>query len=129
MAVCSATKRNGSPCTLPVKGANGYCWAHDPANSEKRRRAAAKGGKGKSSSGAGREMRDIKSKIEKVIEGVLDGTIERGIGAVAFQGLNVLLKAHDTDRKLKEVEEILQRIEALEVRQSFSRVAKRGGRW
>jgi hypothetical protein len=30
MEQCSATKRNGEPCTLPVNGPHGLCWAHDP---------------------------------------------------------------------------------------------------
>jgi hypothetical protein len=33
-SVCRANKRDGSPCTAPATGANGFCWAHDPANSE-----------------------------------------------------------------------------------------------
>ncbi len=36
MGVCRATKANGEPCTLPANGPQGLCWAHDPANHDKR---------------------------------------------------------------------------------------------
>jgi len=54
--VCRANKRNGSPCTAPASGADGYCWAHDPANAERRRRIASRGGRGKGSG----ELTDLK---------------------------------------------------------------------
>jgi hypothetical protein len=47
MEQCSATKRNGEPCTLPVNGPHGLCWAHDPKNAERRRRAASRAGRAK----------------------------------------------------------------------------------
>jgi len=68
-------------------------------------------------------------KIESVIDDVLEDRLERSKGAVAFQGFNVLLKAYDTDRKLREVDELLERIERLEERASEDKVSvKRGGR-
>ena len=45
--ICTATKRDGSRCTLPATGPHGLCWAHDPANADARRRGASRGGKGK----------------------------------------------------------------------------------
>jgi hypothetical protein len=40
MDQCRASKRDGSRCTLPANGSQGLCWAHDPQNAERRRRAA-----------------------------------------------------------------------------------------
>jgi hypothetical protein len=60
------------------------------------------------------EIVDIKGVVRRVVGGVLNGSIERGVGAVAFQGLNTLLKAVEVERKIKEQEEVLARIEALE---------------
>ena len=57
---------------------------------------------------------DIKGVVRRVVAGVLNGSIERGVGAVAFQGLNTLLKAVEVERKIKEQEEVLTRLEALE---------------
>ena|SRR5215207_7436243 len=124
MAVCAAVKRDGSPCTLQATGKNGLCWAHDPRNAEQRRQRAAKGGRGRQ----GSELRDLKSKIEEVIEGVLDGSIERSRGAIAFQGLNTLVRAIELERRVREQEEVLQRLESLERRQDFGHGTKGGRR-
>jgi len=48
---------------------------------------------------------------------VLDGSVERGIAAVGFQGFNVLLKAVETERRVKETDELLERLERLETEQ------------
>jgi hypothetical protein len=60
------------------------------------------------------EIVDIKGVVRRVVGGVLNGSIERGVGAVAFQGLNTLLKAVEVERKIKEQDELLTRLEALE---------------
>jgi hypothetical protein len=49
-----------------------------------------------------------------VIDGVLRGDLERGVGAVLFQGFNTLLKAVETERKVRETDELIERLEALE---------------
>ena len=48
-----------------------------------------------------------------MVSDVLEGRVERGIGAVVFQGYNTLLKAVEVERKVKETEEIEARLEAL----------------
>ena len=47
MRQCSANKRDGARCTLPAQGESGLCWAHDPANAEKRRKGQSRGGRSK----------------------------------------------------------------------------------
>jgi hypothetical protein len=47
MAVCSGIKRDGGRCTATVEPPQGYCWWHDPANADKRKRAASRGGRGR----------------------------------------------------------------------------------
>ena len=47
-------------------------------------------------------------------DGVQDGSIERGVGAVLFQGYNTLLKATETERKIRELDEIEERLRKLE---------------
>jgi hypothetical protein len=107
---CTATKRNGSPCTLPSNGPSGLCWAHDPKNAEKRRRGQSRGGKNKPS----RELAEVKREIRAVIGAVLSGRVERGVGAVLFQGYNCLLKAAEVERRVREQDELLTRVEELE---------------
>ena len=109
--VCRANKRDGSPCTAPATGPNGYCWAHDPANSEKRRRIASKGGRGKGSSG---ELLDLKKQLRDLASEVLDGTVDRGRAAVANQICNTLIRTIEQERKLRELGELAERLEALE---------------
>jgi uncharacterized protein YwlG (UPF0340 family) len=59
-------------------------------------------------------MAEVKREIRGVIEDVLSGRLERGVGAVAFQGFNALLKAVEVERKVRELEEVEERIAALE---------------
>jgi len=49
-----------------------------------------------------------------VIDGVLDGRIERGVGSCAAQLYNVLLRAVEVERKVRESAELEARLEALE---------------
>ena len=108
--VCRANKRDGSPCTAPATGANGFCWAHDPANSEQRRRIASKGGRGK----GGGELSDLKRQVKDLTADVLEGKVDRGRAAVANQLYNTLIRTIEQERKQRELEELAQRLEALE---------------
>jgi hypothetical protein len=120
MADCSGIKRDSSRCTATVEPPHQYCWWHDPANADKRRRAASKGGKG----GGSREIRDLKRRISDVVDAVLEGSQDRGRAAVAIQGLNALRGVLELERKIKETDELEARLEALE------RDGKEGGsRW
>jgi len=49
-----------------------------------------------------------------VIDGVLKGRVEKGAGSVAVQGYNVLLRLIETQRKLIEQDELLERLKRLE---------------
>src|SRR5829696_5078781 len=110
MALCRATKANGEPCTLPVNGQQGLCWAHDPKNAEKRRRGASRGGKAK----ANREIPSIKALLEDLTERVLACELPTAAAAVANQLINTRLRAIELERKIKEAEELEARLEALE---------------
>jgi len=109
-AVCRANKRDGAPCTAPATGANGYCWAHDPAHAEKRRRIASRGGRGN----GGGELADLKKQVKDLAADVLKGKADRGRAAVANQLYNTLIRAIEQERKMRELEEMAERLEALE---------------
>ena len=122
---CSAITPGGERCRLDATTNSSYCWSHDPRYKAERKRRGARGGKAKGSGSVAVIMR----KIENVIDDVLEDRLDRGKGAVAFQGFNCLLKAYDVDRKMREVDELLERIERLEERASEDKVSvKRGGR-
>ena len=107
---CKATKRNGEPCTLPANGPQGLCWAHDPKNAERRRKGASRGGRAK----ANRELPAIKTLLEDLTAQVLSGELPTGPAAVANQLINTRLRAIEAERKVKEAEELEERMEALE---------------
>ena len=109
-AVCRANKRDGSPCSTPATGANGFCWAHDPANAERRRRIASRGGRGR----GGSELADLKKQIRDLAAEVLDGTADRGRAAVANQLYNTLIRCVEQERKNLETGELAERLEAIE---------------
>jgi hypothetical protein len=109
-STCTATKRNGEPCTLPSHGASGLCWAHDPANAERRRRGQSRGGKNKPS----RELANIKTRLSDLADDVLEGRQDKGVAAVASQVLNVYLRAVSVELKVKEQAELIERLESLE---------------
>jgi hypothetical protein len=107
---CAGTKRDNSPCTATVEPPKRYCWWHDPANADKRRRAASKAGKSKPS----RELLGIKQRLSDLSDDVLAGEVDKGVAAVASQILNVYLRAVSVELKAKEQLELVERLEALE---------------
>ncbi len=108
--ICTATKRDGSPCTLPSNGPAGLCWAHDPKNAERRRRGQSRGGKSKPS----RELARLQRRFEELAEQVLSGDVERGVGAVAGQLLNGARACVRDALTARAQEELIERLEALE---------------
>jgi hypothetical protein len=113
---CAAITKGGERCKLDATTGS-YCWSHDPERAEDRRRRARRGGKARGAS----EMAELKREIRRVIEAVDSGETERGVGAVLFQGFNTLLKAVETERRIAEQEEVLERIAALEAQESQQR--------
>jgi hypothetical protein len=110
MAVCRATKANGESCRAPATGPHGYCWAHDPANAEQRSRMASKAARSKPS----RELSGLKAQLVDLTKDVLSGEIETGRAAVANQLINTLIRAIEQERKMRELGELAERLEALE---------------
>ena len=101
-SICSATKRNGEPCTLPSTGSSGLCWAHDPKNAERRRRGQSRGGKNKPS----KEIVAIRGRLSGLAEDVLEGRVPRADAAVAGQLLGTVIRAIATEMKVREVMEL-----------------------
>jgi hypothetical protein len=112
VARCAGIKRDGGKCTATVELPNEYCWWHDPANAEQRKKAASKGGKAVGL----REIRDLKSTLEDLYANVLGGSVDKGDAAVANQILNTRLRALELERKIKETDELEERIAGLEER-------------
>jgi hypothetical protein len=110
MPRCAASKPDGSPCERIVGASQRYCYAHDPARSEERRRNASRGGKSKGSS----EIADLKGQLRKLAADVLSGEVGRSEAAVVKQILNTRAQLIELERKIREQEELEARLEALE---------------
>jgi len=87
-----------------------YCWWHAPENSAKRQKAVARGGKGK----AGRATKELHALLEDLTRRVIDGELETSRGAVANQLIGTRIRLFDYERRLKELEELETRLEAVE---------------
>ena len=120
MPVCPGLKRDGGRCTVVVSGKNDYCYQHDPARAAERRRNASKAAKSKPS----RELSEIKRLLSELTDRVLKAEgkdpLETGPAAVANQLINTRLRAIELERKMRETEEVEERLEALE-RAAFER--------
>ena len=109
MPRCRGEKRDGGRCSAIVEGS--FCYQHDPDKADERRRSAAKGGRSK---GGRPELAELKKQVKDLASKVLDGQVNRGRAAVANQLYNTLIRAIEQERKLRELEELAQRLEALE---------------
>ena len=123
---CPGNKRDGSRCTVTVEPPQTYCWWHDPANAEERRRAASRGGK---RAGRGRpvsELARLQGRFEDLANKVLSGEVERARAAVACQLLNGARACVRDGLTAREQEELMERLEALE---GALEQRKGGNRW
>jgi hypothetical protein len=135
VAVCTALKRNGEPCTLPAIGKQETCWAHSPETAEARRKRASRGGKGK----AARRVAGLWDEVGDVIVGVEAERLSPSQGNTMLRGYSVLIDLDKLDVERSELEiaqrrleldeqertEILQRLEELEQLMA----ARKDGRW
>ena len=122
---CPGIKRDGSRCTVTVDPPQTYCWWHDPDNAEARKQAAARGGK---RAGRGRpqaELAEVKGILRGLAAGVLKGTTDRQDAAVVGQLLNTVIRAVSVEMKVREQDEIIERIEALERRARLGQASRR----
>src|SRR5215213_1234616 len=114
MSRCAAIKPNGERCKVEAIADAEWCWSHHPDYQQARRRRASKGGK---RGGRGRpqsELTEIKQRLSDLAEDVLKGRQDRAVAAVASQVLNVYLRAVSVELKVREQQEITERLEELE---------------
>jgi hypothetical protein len=108
MPRCAGIKRDGGRCAAIVEGS--YCYQHDPARAEERRRNASRAARSKPS----RELINIKQRLSDLANDVLGEKVDKGVAAVASQVLNVYLRAVSVELKVTEQRELIERLEALE---------------
>jgi hypothetical protein len=114
MANCAAIKADGSRCNAGALPLSDYCYNHDPAREEERKRNASKGGK---RGGRGRpvaELAELKKENDRLRKLMLSGELEPRMLSVATQSINVSIRCVDIMLEAKEQEELAVRLEALE---------------
>jgi hypothetical protein len=110
MPRCGASKPDGTPCERIVGASQRYCYAHDPARAEERRRTASKAGRSRSNP----EIREIKGQLSDLYGAVLEGRVERQAAAVAGQIANTQLRAIELGRRFREQDALEERMDELE---------------
>jgi hypothetical protein len=131
VSVCNGTKRNGEPCTLPAMAGSKWCWNHDPARAEERRRNASRAASAKHSS-VGRELREVRELISELLNVLLSGQlpprVNRELQSIV-QLLQCYLRAAELEMRAAEEPlrsdldvaglkvQVLERIEQMEERE------------
>lgn len=118
---CNGITGGGERCKLEATHGS-YCWSHAPETADERRQRARRGGRtgGRGRGGSG-DLQDLKRRISDVVDGVLDGSQDRGRAAVAIQGFNSLRGVLELERKVREIDELEERIAQLEQAQGGGR--------
>ena len=114
MSLCNGTRADGGHCQAQAMRNSEWCINHDPDQAEVRRRRASKGGK---RGGRGRplvELADVKRQLKELADEVIAGRTDKGNAAVAGQLLGTFLRAVSVELKVREQDEILQRLDDLE---------------
>lgn len=114
MTSCSGIKADGGRCQAQAIRDSEWCFSHHPDYAEQRRRRASKGGK---RGGRGRpmlELGDLKARLLTLAEDVLAGHVDRANAAVAGQIFNTVIRAVGVELRLREQQDLTERLEELE---------------
>ena len=110
MPQCQGIKRDGGRCTVVVGPSQTHCYQHDPRRAEDRRRNASKGGRSKGNP----KLARLDKQLEDLAADTLEGKVERGVAAVVNQIINTRTRLVELERKIREQEELQERLAALE---------------
>ena len=110
MPQCDGIKRDGGRCTVIVGPGQTHCYQHDPARSQERKRNASKGGRSKGNP----KLARLDKQLEDLAADTLEGKVERGVAAVVNQIINTRARLLEVERKIREQEELEERLAALE---------------
>jgi hypothetical protein len=113
MRRCSAIKANGDRCGGIASGRTDYCPAHDPARADARIKAASKAARSRSAPVTQTDIIGIKDALRELYAAVLEGRVERQVGAVCAQVANSQLRAIELDRRLREQDGLEEKLDAL----------------
>ena len=107
---CAAITKAGQPCrAIPAAGKE-YCAGHDPVLQDARR----KDGEMYAKRAPNLELEGIKRLLYRLAEAVESGEVDTRKGAVLVQIYNALRGAIEDQRRIRELEDVVARLEALE---------------
>jgi hypothetical protein len=129
MPRCAGKKGDGSPCERIVGSSREYCYAHDPAFAEDRKRAASKAARSPAKGRSTSEIRQIKGRLEDLYGDVLERSVTRQDAAVANQIANTQLRAIELERRVREQDELEERVDELEDLLEEAERTTRHARW
>jgi hypothetical protein len=112
---CAAITRAGGRCkSVATEGT--YCWNHAPSKVEARKQRASRGGKtgGNGRSSGLSETAEAKRWIKGLVAQLLKGEVERDVATACFMGLGTLARFIELERRIREQDEIEERLAALE---------------
>lgn len=112
---CTAIKAGGGRCSNKAQPGQGVCWSHNPANRERVRANAAKGGQTRSRRPVD-ELENIKGQVKGIAARVFQGSIDRSTAAVLGQLYNVLLRSVEIQRRLDHQRELEEQVADLRTR-------------
>lgn len=110
MPKCASYRPDGASCERIVGASQTYCYAHDPARAEARRRNASKAARSKPS----RELVELKAQLGELADAVLAGELDKGAAAVVNQLLNTKVRVIALERDVRAQEDFEARIAELE---------------
>ena len=126
MSRCAAIKPNGERCKVDAIADAEWCWSHHPDYEQARHRRASKGGKRGGRGRPSSELARLASRFEELADKVLEGEVERGVGAIAGQLLNGARACVRDGLAAREQEELIGRLEALEEAQEAAKRSRYG---
>ena len=117
MKRCEALKGDGTRCQSSAMRGSGWCWNHDPAKAEERKRNATRGGR---AGGRGRSSLDETAQAKRHVKGIMarlirgDAQMSREVAMACFTGFNVLARYIELERKIVEQEDLAERLDNME---------------
>src|SRR5215203_5937776 len=127
MSLCSGIRADGGRCGAQAIRGTEFCVNHHPDYEAARRRRNSKGGR---RGGRGRptsELARLGARFEELADKVLEGEVERAVGAVVGQLLNGARACVRDGVAAREQEELVARLEVLEEAQQKERSSANAG--
>ncbi len=114
MTTCAAIKADGERCKGDAMPGAEWCFSHHPDHAEQRRRNASRGGKSGGRGRPNKELWHLKKQLQELADAILEGRVDRADAAVCGQLLNVKLRALEQERRWREIQELEERLDAVE---------------